>query len=296
MPNAKLSNYFHLHFIIFIWSFTAILGKLISLDAIPLVWARMLFAVVFILGFMWWRNYSFRVSKRIRPMLILGGIAIALHWITFFHAIKVANVSITLATMASGALFTAILEPIWYKRKFIGYELVFGIMVIVGLAIIYKVNTEYKLGFWLGLLSTLLGAIFTLINGQLVMQERPTTITFYELLVGAICVSIYGFTVSDLTTPFITLPLSDWFYLGILVTVCTAYAFIASVKVMRYISPFTVMLTVNLEPVYGIILAYFIFGDEEKMHANFYIGALIILITVVTNGILKNRKKSATKL
>ena len=292
MPNAKLSNYFHLHFIIFIWGFTAILGKLISLDAIPLVWARMLFAVLFILGFMWVRNYSFRVSKRIRIMLILGGIAIALHWITFFHAIKVANVSITLATMASGALFTAILEPIWYKRKFIGYELIFGVLVIAGLALIFQVNAEYKLGFWLGLLSTFFGSIFTLINGQLVMRERPTTITFYELLVGAICVSIYGFAVSDLTSPFKTLPLSDWFYLGILVTVCTAYAFIASVKVMRYIRPFTVMLTVNLEPVYGIILAYFIFGDDEKMHPNFYLGALIILITVATNGILKNRKKS----
>ncbi|NND16047.1 MAG: EamA family transporter [Eudoraea sp.] len=293
MPNAKLSNYFHLHFIIFIWGFSAILGKLISLDAIPLVWARMLFAVLFILGFMWVRKYSFRVSKGIRTLLIVGGIAIALHWITFFHAIKVANVSITLATMASGALFTAILEPIWYKRKFIGYELVFGVLVILGLALIFQVGSEYKLGFWLGLLSTLLGAIFTLINGQLVMKERPTTITFYELLVGAICVSVYGFSTGNLISPFTTLPASDWLFLGILVTVCTAYAFIASIKVMRYIRPFTVMLTVNLEPVYGIILAYFIFGDDEKMHPNFYLGALIILITVVTNGIIKNRRKSA---
>lgn len=226
-------------------------------------------------------------------MLVLGGIAIALHWITFFHAIKVANVSITLATMASGALFTAILEPIWYKRKFIGYELIFGLLVILGLAIIFQVNSEYKLGFWLGLLSTLLGAIFTLINGQLVMEERPTTITFYELLVGAICVTLYGFSVSDMTVPFKSLPMADWLFLGILVTVCTAYAFIASVKVMRYIRPFTVMLTVNLEPVYGIILAYFIFGEDEKMHPNFYLGALIILVTVITNGILKNRSKSA---
>jgi len=226
-------------------------------------------------------------------MLVLGGIAIALHWITFFHAIKVANVSITLATMASGALFTAILEPIWYKRKFIGYELVFGLLVILGLAIIFQVNSEYKLGFWLGLLSTFLGAIFTLINGRLVMEERPTTITFYELLVGAICVTLYGFSVSDMTLPFTSLPMADWLFLGILVTVCTAYAFIASVKVMRYIRPFTVMLTVNLEPVYGIVLAYFIFGEDEKMHPNFYLGALIILVTVITNGILKNRSKSA---
>jgi drug/metabolite transporter (DMT)-like permease len=125
------------------------------------------------------------------------------------------------------------------------------------------------------------------------MEERPTTITFYELLVGAICVTVYGFAVTDLTTPFKTLPMADWLFLGILVTVCTAYAFIASVKVMRYIRPFTVMLTVNLEPVYGIILAYFIFGEDEKMHPNFYLGALIILVTVITNGIIKNRSKSA---
>ena len=291
MPSAKLLNYLHLHLIIFIWGFTAILGKLIVLDALPLVWARMGFAALIILGFMLVRRYSFKVDNKTIWVLIAAGIAIALHWITFFKAIKVSNVSIALATMATGALFTAVLEPIWYGRRFIWHELIFGLLVVVGLGLIYGVNTEYKEGIVLGIVSAFLGAVFMLINGRLVMHNRPTTITFYEFLVGALCISLYGAMGTDLLSPFSAMTGMDWVYLGLLVTICTAYAFIASVKVMRYIRPYTVMLTVNLEPVYGIILALIIFGESERMQVNFYLGAALIIGTVLLNGWVKYKAK-----
>ena len=287
MPNVKLLNYLHLHLIIFIWGFTAILGKLIVLDAIPLVWARMGLAAGIIMVFMLLRGYSFRVNTKTLWILIAAGITIALHWITFFKAIKVSNVSIALATMATGAFFTALLEPIWFGRKFIWHELIFGLLVVIGLGMIYGVNTEYTEGILIGVLSAFLGAVFMLINGKLVMHNKPTIITFYEFVVGALCISLYGLLGTDLISPFSAMDGMDWLYLGILVTICTAYAFIASVKVMRYIRPYTVMLTVNLEPVYGIILALIIFGDSEKMQANFYLGAALIIGTVLLNGWVK---------
>jgi len=142
-----------------------------------------------------------------------------------------------------------------------------------------------------GILSAFLGAVFTLINSKLVQHNKPTKITFYEFVVGALFISLFGGLTTDLVLPFSSMPAMDWVYLGMLVTICTAYAFIASVKVMRYIRPYTVMLTVNLEPVYGIVLALLIFGESEKMQANFYFGAALIIGTVLLNGWLKYRSE-----
>ena len=220
-------------------------------------------------------------------MLLLGGITIALHWVTFFSAIKASNVSIALATMSAGALFTAFLEPLWYGRKFDVYEIFFAVLVILGLSLIYQVNTQYGWGILLALISAFLGAIFTLINGQLIKSNKPATISFYELSVGALFLTVVLGVSGEFDTSFFRLIAMDWVYLAILASVCTAYAFIAAVKVMRFVSPYTVMLTINMEPVYGILLAFVIFGESEKMDALFYLGALVILITVVINGILK---------
>jgi len=290
MRNAKLGNYLHLHFIVLIWGFTAILGKLITIDALPLVWFRMTLAVVFIAVFLLFKRNSLQVSRKNFFWLLAAGIAIALHWVTFFKAIKVSNVSIALATMATGAFFTAILEPFWYKRKMIWYELSFGAVVIFGLYLIFNVDTTYVEGIVLALISSFLAAIFSLINGKLTKVMQPSVISFYELGTGVLFLSIYLLVTSSFTASFFELSETDLMYIFILASVCTAYAFIASVKIMQYISPYTVMLTVNLEPVYGIALAYFIFGDSEKMNFLFYIGALIILSTVIANGILKHKK------
>jgi len=295
MPNDKLKNYLHLHLIVFIWGFTAVLGKLISIDAIPLVWYRMLIASSLVGVFIFFKDYSLRLSNKTLLVMLVAGVIIALHWVTFFKAIKVSNVSITLVTMSTGAFFTAFLEPIWYGRKMIWYEVVFGLMVVFGLYLIFNVNTSFSLGMGLALISALLGAIFTLINGQLIKTNKPSAIAFYELIGGVLFVSIYLAINGSFTKDFFILPLSDWFFIFILASVCTAYAFIAAIKVMRFISPYTVMLTTNLEPVYGIFLALLIFGQNEKMSHLFYIGALIIVTTIIANGILKNREKSNTK-
>ncbi len=298
MPNVKLQNYLHLHFIIFIWGFTAILGELISIEAIPLVWYRMLLASFFILGYIYLKKISLTLSRKLFFTLFFAGVIIALHWITFFAAIKVSNVSITLAMMSTGAFFTAILEPIFYKRKVIWYEILFGVLVIVGLYIIFKVEGDYFLGILYALCSALLSSIFSLINGKIAKQYDPSMISFYELLSGVGVITIYlgvltvfGKETEGFTITFFQLSTQDWMYMFILASVCTAYAFIGSVHVMKYLSPYTVMLTVNLEPVYGILLAFLIFGEAEKMSSQFYFGALIILSTVIVNGILKNAKK-----
>ena len=292
MPNDKLKNYLQLHFIIFIWGFTAILGKLISIDAIPLVWYRMLIASLFVLLYIVLKKFSLRVSLKTLSLFVLGGGLIMMHWWTFFQAIKVSNVSITLAMMSTGAFFTAILEPIWYKRKVIWYELVFGLIVIVGLYIIFKVEKAYLSGILLALTSALLSSIFSLLNSKLVKQHNPSVISFYELLAGSFFLTLFLSANKDFSQEFFQLNSSDWIFILILAIICTAYAFITSVKVMKFISPYTVMLSINMEPVYGILLAYFILGETEKMSTSFYLGAGVILCTVIANGVLKNIVKT----
>jgi len=298
MPSVKLKNYFHLHFIVFIWGFTAILGELISIEALPLVWYRMLLATGFVYAYVLYRKISLKISPKLFFTLFFAGTIIALHWITFFAAIKVSNVSITLATLSTGAFFTSILEPIFYKRKLIWYEVFFGVLIILGLYIIFKVEGDYILGIMYALCSSFLSAIFSLINGKIAQQNNPTIVSFYELLSGAGVITIYllmfsflGSQAEGFTISFFQLSTSDWLYLLLLASFCTAYAFIGSVKVMRYLSPYTVMLTINLEPVYGILLAVVIFGESEKMNPQFYYGTLIIIGTVLLNGIFKNAKK-----
>jgi len=291
MRNVKLLQYFHLHLSVFIWGFTAILGALISLDAIALVWYRMGLATLLVLVFIGFAKKPLQVSFKTLLGFFLAGLIIAVHWLTFFGAIKEANVSVTLSVMSTGAFFTAILEPIFYKRKVIVYEVIFGLIAIVGLYIIFKASTEFFLGIVLALISAFLSAVFSVINGKYAQRYDAASISFYELLFGVICITIYLGSNGSFSAEFFQLTQSDWLYLFILASGCTAYAFIASIHVMKWLSPYTVMLTINLEPVYGIILALLILGDAENMSPQFYVGALIILATVIANGILKNRKK-----
>lgn len=297
MLNAKLKNYLLLHLIVFIWGFTAVLGALISLDAIPLVWFRMLLAAIFIGLFVAFKQLSLKVTKRQLLILVAAGGVIAVHWITFFMAIKVSNVSVTLATISTGAFFTAFLEPIFYKRKMVWYEIVFGMIVIAGLYIIFNVGADYKLGILLALISALLSAIFSLINGKLVQQIPSTVIGFYEISSGVLMITLYLLLNGDFSLAFFQLSTMDWLYMLLLSSICTAYAIVASVQVMKLLSPYTVMLTINLEPIYGILMAYFIFGESEKMSEGFYVGGAVILATVLANGIMKNslKRKAAIK-
>ncbi|WP_415373902.1 DMT family transporter [Patiriisocius sp. Uisw_017] len=289
MQNAKLLNYLHLHFIVFIWGFTAVLGALISIDALPLVWFRMLIATGLILIWISYKKKSLRFTPKTLAAFFIGGLIIALHWLAFFGAIKVANVSVTLAIMSTGAFFTSFLEPLFYKRKIIGYEVLFGLIVIAGLYIIFRVEGDYFNGMILALCSSFLGALFSVINGKFAVKYDASAISFYELGFGVLCISVYLLFTGSFSAEFFQLSTKDWIYLFILASACTAYAFIASVHVMKWISPYTVMLTINMEPVYGIILALLILGDAENMSSQFYYGAALIIATVVANGIIKNR-------
>ena len=291
MRNDKLLNYLHLHFIVFIWGFTAVLGDLITIKAVPLVWHRMLLGSLFVLIYIVYKKGKLKVSLKSLIKFAFVGLLISLHWLAFFSAVKVSNVSITLAMMSTGAFFASLLEPIFYKRKIISYEVIFGLIVIVGLYIIFKVESEYLSGILLALLASFLGALFSIFNGMLVKNHNATVISFYELLFGVLCITIYILFTGGFDISFFDISSSDWTYLIILASICTAYAFIASIHVMKWISPYTLMLTTNMEPVYGILLALLILGEKEYMSPTFYLGAIIILITVVLNGIIKTRKK-----
>lgn len=263
------------------------MGALISLEAIPLVWYRMLLAAGFVFLFLIFKKENLRFSLRTLGKFCFAGILIALHWLTFFGAIKASNVSVTLAVLSTGAFFASLLEPLLYGRKIILYEVLFGLIVVVGLYIIFDVEASYTLGIILALISAFLSALFSVINGKFVLQHKASAISFYELLFGVIGISIYLAFGGKFNTEFFTVSVHDWIYLIILASACTAYAFIASIQVMKWISPYTVMLTINMEPVYGIILALIVLGDSENMSPQFYYGALIILLTVIANGIIK---------
>lgn len=294
MQNDNLKSYLHLHVIVFIWGFTAILGKLISLQALDLVWYRMLFASAIMTFVVLLSKEKVKVPFNVLIGFIVCGIIIAAHWFTFYQAIKVSNVSITLACLSTGAFFASILEPIFYKRSVIWYELIFGVIVVIGLGIIFNLETKYTTGIYLAVTSAFFSALFSVINGKYAKEYDSNIISIYELSSGVFFISIYLFFVGSFTPAFFALSINDLIWLFLLSSICTAYAFSASVKVMKSLSPFTVMLTINLEPIYGIILALLIFDDTEEMSPLFYIGALIILVTVIANGIVKSYKKVTT--
>jgi drug/metabolite transporter (DMT)-like permease len=316
MPNDNIRNYIHLHFIVFIWGFTAVIGALITLDALPLVWFRMLIAVGIILLFIAIKKIPVNVPKKVLLGFIISGLVIAVHWLTFFKAIKVSNVSITLACMSTGALFSSLLERLIYRAKMVWYEMLMGFIVVIALCIIIygdlisdvylqilespsqtfsllsgaPAKPGYYWGILLALCSAFLSALFAVINAGYAKKYNPVTVSFYELLGGVIFLSIYLLFTGSFTPDFFRVSASDWLWLFALGSFCTA-----SVHVMKVLTPYTVMLTINMEPVYGIILAVIVFNDKEKMSGAFYIGAAIILITVILNGILKNYAKPETK-
>ena len=293
MQSVKIQNYIHLHFLVIIAGFTAILGELISLDAIHLVWYRMSIGAVLMLVYILAKKTPLRIPLKVLFSLSVAGVIIALHWITFFAAINVSNISITLAMFSTGAFFASFIEPLFFKRKIIGYEILFGLIVIVGIVLITQTELKYILGIVLGISSALFSTLFAVLNGKFVQHYPPSIISFYEFISGILFISIFlAFREDGFNHAFFQISSSDWVYLLILASVCTAYAFIVSVHVMKYITPYTVVLTYNLEPIYGIILALVFFPESETMRPMFYIGAGIIIFTVLLNAIFKNIKKT----
>lgn len=288
----NLKSYLNLHLIVFIWGFTAVLGELITIREASLVWYRMLLATGFLLVYLIITKKKLLLPPKAILKFVFVGFLIAIHWIFFFKAINISNVSITLAMFSVGAFFASVLEPLFYKRKMLWYEVLFGLVIIAGLFIIMQVEIKYLDGILCALFSVFVGVLFTLFNGKLIQQHDSTIITLYEFFAGFLFVSVFLLYDGKFTADFFQVSTNDWLLILLLSSVCTAYAFTASVNVMKRLSPYTVMLTTNLEPVYGIILAYFIIGEDEKMSVPFYIGSAIILLTVILNGIIKNKFKS----
>ena len=288
MRNDKLQAYLQLHLIVFIWGFTAILGALITIKADALVWYRMFLACIFIFLFILFKKKSFKIPMKEFFKLIFVGLLIAIHWVFFFKAIHISNVSLTLVVFSLGAFIASLLEPLFYGRKLLWYEVFFGLLIVAALTLLLEVEINYFEGMIYALASIILGVLFTLVNGKLIKHHDSSVITFYEFLSGVFFITLYFLYQHQFTDNFFKLTSKDWILILVLSSVCTAYAFTASVKVMQKLSPYTVMLTTSLEPVYGIVLAYFIIGGKEKMSVEFYVGALIIVVVVVINGIVKH--------
>jgi drug/metabolite transporter (DMT)-like permease len=292
MPNAKLKNYLHLHFLVFIAGFTAILGELISIGSIPLVWFRMLIAAILMFVYLKYKKLDIKVSLKTKLKFFLAGVIIALHWVTFFEAINQSNISITLAMFSTGAFFASFIEPLIFRRRIVWYEILFGIIVIIGVFLITQSEIRYINGILLGISSALFSTLFAVLNGKFVKTYRASVISFYEFISGVIFISLFILIFKGgFETSFFIVSVSDLIYLFILASVCTAYAFIGAVNVMRFLSPYTVVLSYNLEPVYGIILALFLFPEKEIMSSQFYFGAILIILTVLLDGVFKNYKR-----
>lgn len=296
MPNAKLKHYLHLHLLVLIAGFTAILGELITIGALALVWYRMAIAGMLMFLYIKVIRLNIKITQKAFWQFSAAGIIIALHWITFFEAINQANVSIALAMFSSGAFFASFIEPIFFKRRILAYEMLFGLVVIAGVVLITSSEVGYINGIILGLSSALFSTLFAVINGRFIERYNATVISFFEFISGVVFLTIFILlTGTRFNTEFFTLSTSDWVYIFILASVCTAYAFIGAVEVMRYISPFTVILSYNLEPIYGIAIALVLFPETEKMSPQFYIGAILVLVTVLLDALFKNYKRQKRK-
>jgi drug/metabolite transporter (DMT)-like permease len=278
-----------LHLIVFIWGFTGILGALITVPSEKLVWYRMMIALTVIFIYIIGTKISLQINRLTLAKFLGTGIIISLHWIFFFEAIKVSNISVTLACLSSATLFTAILEPLIKKQKIVFYEIILGIAVITGLLIIFKFETRYQAGIFYTLFSSCMASLFTVLNGQYAKKHNPSQIAFYEMAGGFGAISIYLLLTSAMGLAVFNIATQDVIYLMLLGTICTAFALIASILVMKELSPFTVTMTTNLEPVYGIIMAYLFFDQKEKMSVEFYLGTIIILASIFINGYFKQK-------
>jgi len=283
-----------LHITVFVWGFTGILGALISIEATYLVWYRVLIAFISLYAYFRFRKISIRVSTETFLQLFFTGAIVALHWILFFHSIKSSTVSVALVSLSSLTLFTSILEPVIKKQRISKLEVVTGVLIISGIYMIFTFESRYTFGIICGLLSALCASIFSIINSKQIQNRSASIISFYELIGAWVWVSVYLLISEGLRAP-VSLNSSDLVYLLLLGTLCTSLAYVAGVAVMKELSAFRVALITNLEPVYGIILAFIFFGKKEQMTIGFYAGAVIVLSTIFMYPYIKNRKKKKIK-
>jgi drug/metabolite transporter (DMT)-like permease len=272
-------NLIILHLTVFVWGFTGILGQLITISAVNLVWYRVIIAVVSLFFYVIFCKKTHKIDIKSYPKLVLTGALVGGHWILFFASIKLSTVPVTLVCLSSMTLFTAILEPLINKKRISKMEIVAGILIITGIVLIFKFESHYTKGIIAGLTSALMASLFSIINSRFVQKLEAPIIAFYELSGAFIWITLYLVVTNGFNQSMVPKP-ADIGYLLLLGTVCTSLAYVAGVSVMRELSAFRVALITNLEPVYGIILAFIFFGNMNKMTGGFWVGALIILSTI----------------
>ncbi len=285
-----------LHLIVFIWGFSPVLGRFITVDAWQIVWFRVLISAIVTLFYLVISKQAILITKK--QFLQLGGVGliIMVHWLAFYGAIKVSNISVTLVAFSTGTLFSSIVEPILYKRSIRFYEVIIGLIIIGAIALIFSIETHFWLGIVLGMLAAFTSSIFGVLNGLLVKTIQPAIISFYELLTAFIGLTIVLCCTQSFTPLFFSLDNNSIIGLLILSLVCTVFPFIASVNLSKYISPYTIVLTVNLETVYGIIWAILFYNENNEVKPTFYLGVCIILFAIFLNTYLKKWSDKRIKM
>jgi len=285
----EFKDYLQLHFLVIIWGFTAILGLLVSISPLGLTFYRTLMASVGLAVVLWLRREWGVISGVERAQLLGVGVLIGLHWLAFFASARVSNASVCLAGMSTTSLWTALLAPLLGRQRVRPLEVGLSLVVVVGLYVIFRFEFSHALGLGLALVSAFLAALFTIINSRFSQRHGALLITFYEMVGAGISslIALLVYASFFKITPQSVIPSGlDWLWILILAFICTVYAHSAGVHLLRRIPPFVFNLTVNLEPVYGIVLAYLIFGERERMTTGFYLGTVIILVAVLAYPVL----------
>jgi drug/metabolite transporter (DMT)-like permease len=271
-----------LHIAVFLWGFTGVLGRLISLNEGLLVWWRMFLTVLTLIALRFIQKEFERIP--LRDALKIGGVGalVAIHWVAFYGSIKMANVSIALTCMAAGGVFTAIFEPLAFRRKIDAREVLLGVLALVGISLIFRFNPKFKWGIIVGIVSVLIAVVFSIFNKMLVGRFSAKTISLYELgggwLAWTLLLPVYWYFIpSDNFLP----QGMDWVWLLIMAWFCTVLSVNLSLQALKHISAFTQNLTLNLEPIYGILLAFVIFQENKDLSPGFYWGFALICLAVV---------------
>jgi len=277
---------------VLILGFTGIFGKLISLNTIELVWYRMLIAFITLFTFLAFKKELTKIKKKDFFGLLFVGSLVAVHWFFFFESIKVSNVSVAVVCLSTASFFSAMIEPFFLKRKPKLYEYILGIVVFVTLFLMLEAETKYTMGYIYGIIASFLGTLFTLYNAKYINRLEASKITMVEMLAGVIIFSMLMLINKEIGISNLKININDFVYLFLLGTICTAAVFVWMVEIMKYISPYSLIMAINLEPIYSIVLALIIFSESEHMNLSFYIGASVIILVVFLESYLKNKIKS----
>lgn len=282
---------FQLHLSVLLFGFTGIFGELISLAEIPLVWWRMVIALAILLVVLFTRKGFQIPNRKTVGQLVYIGMVMAIHWVAFFGSIKYSNVSIAVSCFASTAMFTTILNTLMEGGKFRLQEMLLSILTIAGISMIFGFQEVSLLGMVLGIISAVLAAYFSILNKRLVSNVEPLNMLFFQLVGGLAILTLIGPFLLKILPAEVLIPGGyDWIWLLILSGVCTVVAIRLAFLALRKISAFTQNLALNLEPIYAIIIAGFLFNEYEQMTWMAYCGALLIIAAVVLDGFLRYRK------